>query len=76
MGIFFRFAYEMSVRQTCLYKKKVMFGLQFMVVRIRTKRFSTAFVHIQNLGLKVVGFIAPLSLIIDGQFTSGEKKEG
>ena len=35
----------------------------------RTTRFSTTFAYFQHLVLKIVGFIAPLSLILEGWFT-------
>ena len=42
---------------------------RFQVSGLRTKRFSTAFGHFQHLVFEIVGFIAPLSLILEGWFT-------
>ena len=49
----------------------------------RTKRFSTVFAQFQHLVFEIVGFIAPLSLILEGwvtiHFNSNyveKKKEG
>ena len=36
----------------------------------RYKRFSTAFAHFRHLVFEIVGFIAPMSLILDGWFTT------
>ena len=46
-----------------------MFGWQFPVFRFRTKRFLTAIAHFQHSLVEIVGFIASLSLILEGWFT-------
>ena len=68
----------LSDRQ-CLHKKKVCLVCNFLYSGFWTKRFSTAFAHFQHLVVEIDGFIAPLSLILEGCFTihfKKEKKEG